>query len=81
MTKVRIDTPGVTIEIESDEPLSSVSRKALQLFKRAGGWPQSDPGPASGFASTDRRWSPQSNGSAMRGPVAPVGFAAPAKSS
>lgn len=81
MTKVRIDTPGTTIEIESDEPLSVVSRKALKLFERAGGWPQDGHGPAAGFSAMERRWTPESNGSAMRVPPAPVGFAAPQEAS
>lgn len=81
MTRVRIDTPGATIEIESDEPLSVVSRKALKLFERAGGWPQDGHGPAAGFSAMERRWTPESNGSAMLSPPAPAGFAAPMEAS
>ncbi len=59
MTKVQIDTPGVTVLIEADESLEDVSAKAVELFVGAGGWPQVQPGPA-GFATTerapDRQW-------------------------
>lgn len=56
MTKVRIDTPGATIEVEADGDLAEVSDQALELFREAGGWPRGD-GPAFGF-SQERRYSP-----------------------
>jgi hypothetical protein len=53
-TKVRIDTPGATIEIEANEPLAEVVATALRLFHEAGGWPQVN-SRAAGFAQTERR--------------------------
>ncbi|MEO3745204.1 hypothetical protein [Plantactinospora sp. B5E13] len=53
-TKVRIDTPGATIEIEANEPLSEVVATALRLFHEAGGWPQV-PYRSAGFAQAERR--------------------------
>lgn len=49
MTKVRIDTPGVTVEIEADDTLNEVTDKALKTFHEAGGWPQQQPGRVLGF--------------------------------
>ncbi|MEE6310041.1 hypothetical protein V1634_24715 [Plantactinospora veratri] len=53
-TKVRIDTPGASIEIEADEPLAEVVATALRLFHEAGGWPQVNSRSA-GFAQAERR--------------------------
>lgn len=65
MTKVKIDTPGVTVEVEADGELSDVAAKALQVFTEAGGWPQPTQGPATGFQLTDRRWTPPTQSSSM----------------
>jgi hypothetical protein len=54
VTKVRIDTPGVTVEVDADGNLADVAARALQLYRDAGGWPQ-PAGAAVGFASTERR--------------------------
>ena len=64
MTKVRIDSPGVTVEIEADGTLDEVTDKALHAFREAGGWPQPRPGPAFGFHA-DRRWTPPAQPSGM----------------
>lgn len=40
MVKVKIDTPGATIELEAEGDLDTVSAEALRLFNAAGGWPQ-----------------------------------------
>jgi hypothetical protein len=53
-TKVRIDTPGASIEIEANESLAEVVATALRLFHEAGGWPQVDSRSA-GFAQAERR--------------------------
>lgn len=54
MTKVKIDSPGISIELEAEEPMAAVTARALELFHEAGGWPR--PRSAStGFASTERR--------------------------
>ncbi|MFY1688627.1 hypothetical protein [Plantactinospora sp. WMMB782] len=53
-TKVRIDTPGATIEIEANESLAEVVATALRLFHEAGGWPQVN-SRAAGFAQAERR--------------------------
>jgi len=53
-TKVRIDTPGATIEIEANEPLAEVVATALRLFHEAGGWPQV-PYRSAGFVQAERR--------------------------
>ncbi|AVT40221.1 hypothetical protein [Plantactinospora sp. BB1] len=53
-TKVRIDTPGATIEIEANESLAEVVATALRLFHEAGGWPQVNSRSA-GFAQAERR--------------------------
>lgn len=51
--KVKIDTPGVTIEIEATGSLDTVAKRALQLFHDAGGWPQPTPS-AVGFQAERR---------------------------
>lgn len=53
-TKVRIDTPGASIEIEANASLAEVVATALRLFHEAGGWPQVDSRSA-GFAQAERR--------------------------
>jgi len=53
-TKVRIDTPGASIEIEANESLAEVVATALRLFHEAGGWPQVNSRSA-GFAQAERR--------------------------
>ncbi len=67
-TKVRIDTPGATIEIEAHEPLSDVVATALRLFHEAGGWPQ-EISRSAGFAQAERRETPPTQASSM--PYAP----------
>lgn len=59
MPRVKIDTPGVTIEIDANEmSADDMGKLALQLFRVAGGWPQGDPIRPVGFAATERRWTP-----------------------
>ncbi|WP_306215757.1 hypothetical protein [Actinoplanes sp. RD1] len=70
-TKVKIETPGATVEVEAHAGLEEVARVALQLFHQAGGWPQ-EPPRASGFASTERRDTPPAQASSM--PWAPGGY-------
>ncbi|MFK3979700.1 hypothetical protein ACI2K4_04895 [Micromonospora sp. NPDC050397] len=70
-TKVRIDTPGATVEIEANEPLDSVVRTALRLFHEAGGWPQQS-NRGTGFAQLERRDTPTTQASAM--PYAPGAY-------
>ncbi|MGW0435553.1 hypothetical protein ACWDV4_23815 [Micromonospora sp. NPDC003197] len=53
-TKVRVDTPGVTVEIEAHEPLDQVVATAMRVFHEAGGWPQENRY-AAGFAQVERR--------------------------
>lgn len=59
MPRVKIDTPGVTVEIEANEvSINELGEQALKLFERAGGWPQHQRS-AFGFgAATERRWTP-----------------------
>lgn len=64
VARVRIDTPGVTVEIEAAEPVSDLAEKALDLFHRAGGWPQHKTGSV-GFAVTERRPSLDAQPSSM----------------
>ncbi len=63
-TKVRIETPGATVEVEAHEPLDTVSAVALRLFREAGGWPQEE-ARAAGFASAERRATPAVQASSM----------------
>ena len=63
-TKVRIDTPGVSIEVEAHEPLDVVAATAMRLFQEAGGWPQ-EPLRTSGFVQAERRDSPPAQASGM----------------
>lgn len=70
-TKVRIETPGATIDIEAHEPLSEVVATALRLFHEAGGWPQEQTRSA-GFAQTERRDFPPPQSSSM--PYAPGAY-------
>jgi hypothetical protein len=70
-TKVRIDTPGVSIEIEAHEPLDSVVTTAMRLFHEAGGWPQHS-SHAAGFTQLERRDTPPAQASAM--PDAPGAY-------
>lgn len=63
-TKVRIDTPGATIEIEANEPLAEVVATALRLFHEAGGWPQVVTRSA-GFTQAERRETPPVQPSSM----------------
>jgi hypothetical protein len=65
LTRVKIDTPGATIEVEADDPLAEVADRALELFRQAGGWPQQQ-GAAIGFAATERRSTPPVQPSGMR---------------
>ena len=64
MTKVRIDSPGVTVEIDAEEPLDVVLPKAMGAFHDAGGWPR-ESGPAFGFQA-ERRSTPPAQPSGMR---------------
>lgn len=58
MPRVKIDTPGVTVEIDANEvSVTELREHALQLFRDAGGWPQTEH-KGVGFAATDRRWTP-----------------------
>lgn len=66
MTKVRIDTPGATVEVDADGDLTEVAAEALRLFNAAGGWPRNPAGPAMGFSSADRRYTPPAQSSGMR---------------
>ncbi|MEV4756675.1 hypothetical protein AB0J86_16380 [Micromonospora sp. NPDC049559] len=70
-TKVRIDTPGASIEIEAHEPLGNVVETALRLFHEAGGWPQQNTR-AAGFAQSERRDTPPAQASSM--PYAPGAY-------
>jgi hypothetical protein len=63
-TKVRIDTPGASIEIEAHEPLDSVVATAMRLFHEAGGWPQQQ-SQSAGFAQSERRDTPPAQPSSM----------------
>ncbi|MBB4961571.1 hypothetical protein [Micromonospora polyrhachis] len=63
-TKVRVDTPGVTVEIEAHEPLEQVVTTAMRLFHEAGGWPQ-ESRYAAGFAQVERRDTPPTQASSM----------------
>ncbi|MBN1173318.1 MAG: hypothetical protein JXA67_14185 [Micromonosporaceae bacterium] len=63
-TKVRIDTPGVTVDIEAHETLGVVAATALRLFSEAGGWPQ-DRSRSAGFAQIERRETPPAQASSM----------------
>lgn len=76
MTRVKIDTPGVTVELDGDGSVHELSREALRLFRKAGGWPQGVEGPAYGFA-VEKRTTPPAQPSAMRwapGPYREQGF-------
>lgn len=66
MTKVRIDSPGITIEVEADDPLDACAAKALALFEEAGGWPRRDETTAFGFTA-ERRPHPAAQPSSMPG--------------
>lgn len=68
MTRVRIDSPGITIDLDADEPMDAVTTKALEVFHAAGGWPQTGVGPAFGFAA-ELRHTPPAQPSGM--PCAP----------
>lgn len=63
-TKVRIDTPGVSIELEAHESLETVAATAMRLFHEAGGWPRENTR-AAGFVQSERRDSPPVQPSAM----------------
>jgi len=65
VAKVRIDTPGVTIDIEASESLECVAATALRLFRDAGGWPK-DQNRSTGFAQIERRDAPPAQASSMR---------------
>ncbi|WP_329102771.1 hypothetical protein OG792_24830 [Micromonospora sp. NBC_01699] len=70
-TKVRIETPGASIDIEAHEPLAEVVDTALRLFHEAGGWPREQTRSA-GFAQTERRDFPPPQSSSM--PYAPGAY-------
>jgi hypothetical protein len=70
-TKVRIETPGATIDIEAHEPLGEVVATAMRLFHEAGGWPREQTRSA-GFAQTERRDFPPPQSSSM--PYAPGAY-------
>ncbi|MFG1606094.1 hypothetical protein [Actinoplanes sp. NPDC049265] len=72
-TKVRIETPGATIEVEAKAALDEVARTALDLFHQAGGWPRENYR-SSGFATAERRDTPAVQPSSM--PWAPADFPA-----
>ncbi len=58
MPRVKIDTPGVSIELDANEVSSKeLCEQALQLFKDAGGWPQTEH-KGIGFSATEKRWTP-----------------------
>lgn len=58
MPRVKIDTPGVTVEIEAGEVSSKeLCEQALQLYRDAGGWPQTEHR-GIGFAATENRFEP-----------------------
>ncbi|GAB3141218.1 hypothetical protein GCM10027290_13470 [Micromonospora sonneratiae] len=67
-TKVRLDTPGVTVEIEAHESLETVVTTAMRLFHEAGGWPR-EIRQSAGFAQVERRDSAPVQPSSM--PYAP----------
>jgi hypothetical protein len=62
--KIRIDTPGATVEVEAHAGLHEVAQVALGLFHQAGGWPQ-DNSRSAGFASAERRDFPPAQPSSM----------------
>ena len=64
VSKVRIDTPGVSVDIEAHEPLDTVAATAMRLFREAGGWPQ-DTSRSPGFSMLERRDTPPTQASAM----------------
>jgi hypothetical protein len=70
-TKVRIETPGATVEVEAHASLDAVSAVALRLFREAGGWPMEDTR-STGFVHTERRETPPAQSSAM--PTAPGAY-------
>jgi hypothetical protein len=58
MPRVKIDTPGVTVEIDANEvSAKDLAALALELYKDAGGWPQTE-ARGIGFAVTEKRWTP-----------------------
>ena len=63
-TKVRIETPGATVEVEAHESLDTVSTVALRLFREAGGWPKEETRSA-GFIQNERRDTPAAQASSM----------------
>lgn len=70
-TKVRIDTPGASVEIEAHADLDVVAGTALRLFQQAGGWPRENTR-AAGFATAERRDTPAAQPSSME--WAPGGY-------
>lgn len=78
MTRVRIDSPGITIDLDADEPMDAVTTKALEVFHKAGGWPRTSVGPAFGFAA-ELRHTPAAQPSGM--PCAPAPYPAQAADS
>lgn len=70
-TKVRVETPGATVDIEAYEPLDEVVATALRLFHEAGGWPRENTRSA-GFAQAERRDTPSTQASSM--PYAPGAY-------
>ncbi len=63
-TKVKIETPGATVEIEAQAGLEEVAQTALRLFHQAGGWPRENTH-AAGFAAAERRDTPPVQPSGM----------------
>lgn len=58
MPRVKIGTPGVTVEIDADEESAKdLTALALAVFKDAGGWPQTEHH-GIGFAAAERRSTP-----------------------
>lgn len=56
MPRVKIDTPGVTVEIDANEAsVKELAEQALQLYRDAGGWPQTEH-EGIGFAATEKRY-------------------------
>lgn len=69
--KVRIETPGATVEVEAHESLDTVAAVALRLFREAGGWPKEGTKSA-GFVQAERRDTPPTQASSM--PWAPGAY-------
>lgn len=68
MPRVKIDTPGVTVEVEANEAsINELGDQALKLFHEAGGWPQKEHGSFGFGSSAERRWTPDHQHEKYRG--------------